>query len=369
MSFDSVLLVAILLALSSISSVEGGKTIRILTQNVKFIVTVATTISKRAKLIAESLLRKDPLYDVIAFQEVFSHALTHEGLSLLLEGLEGSYPYHVKLQPNIIPFMNYDSGLLIVSRYPIELLEFHEYKNESGMDAWASKGIMVAMIDAGDESSKLIVGNTHLNAGGKSVTVRQGQILEASNAFKRIAIPERTAVFAVGDFNTKELDKDGTTTDSYTFLMETLSDNTIDLFRKANGIVPLGSTIGHGKRLDYVFGLDKIGGRHMSASYKLLDAGVDNFTVDENLSDHRGAYAVIELSNATNSGKSSSLKKDIRTKSTLSNNGDVELAYTPNFFLLTITSVLFFVLVRRLLARCLSGTKKCEKSGVARKVN
>mmetsp|Transcript_30635 Transcript_30635/g.45324 ORF Transcript_30635/g.45324 Transcript_30635/m.45324 type:complete len:334 (-) Transcript_30635:1217-2218(-) len=300
MRINHTLPVAILIALLSFS-VEGVKIVRVLSQNVKFIL-AAGDPSIRAPVIVERLLAKDPLYDIIAFQEVFSTKADYLGMTLLVEGLAAVYPFHVKLQPNPIPRSKfYDSGLLIVSRYPIELVEFHEYGSSSGLDALSSKGMMIAAVnvtsseDNSEQLPKLVFGNTHLQAGAEATRLKQ--ISEASDAFKRAiaSIPEsiNAVVLAAGDFNVNEQDQE-----SYNFLMDTLSDQTRDLFREVAEESVVGATLGS-RRIDYVFGLDKISGERMRGSYKVLEAGVDDFAMDGDLTDHKGAYAIIELSNET----------------------------------------------------------------------
>jgi len=211
-----------------------------------------------------------------------------------VQGLGDIYPYTFGKKP-FPPSRGsvLDSGLLLLSKYPISSSAFHRFGNTSGIDGLSDKGVMLAHIDLHDDSG-IVVANTHFQAGGPD-EVRHAQSIELVDALGRFVESlenttdiSRIPIFAAGDFNTRELDDEyGTTKDgNYLRLLETLG--AADLFRQANGEEAPALTT-RSRRLDYVFGL--------SGNYTLVGAGIDDFadTAAMRLSDHLGTYAIVDV--------------------------------------------------------------------------
>lgn len=103
-------------------------------------------------------IKKDS-YDILAFQECF----TDEAATILYNGLKKQYPHVVHhVGKNIIGL---NSGLMILSRYPISRVEFEAYPGKQGTNALSQKGCLGVVFDLGP-GKKAIAVNTHLEAGG-----------------------------------------------------------------------------------------------------------------------------------------------------------------------------------------------------------
>jgi len=252
-------------------------------------------------------------YDILCLQEVWSGTQTTYP-DLLWEGLKEVYPYNVSTEPRSLRDLNLalDSGLMILSKYPIESFDYHQYGNSSGIDSFSGKGTMTAHIKVPDDDGSvrdLIVSNTHLNAGGP-LEVRLHQASEMRSAIDRYLNQlkenegldiDKVPVFGAGDFNTDEWNNDLTeVTEGYQKLLDTLGPSTKDIFRSLySRDVDVGLTTGS-SRIDFVFGL--------SGEYKVVDAGVDRFVQTANpelrLSDHLGAYATVKLESSSTDDES-----------------------------------------------------------------
>jgi len=283
------------LFLTSVAVVSGVE-VSILSQNVWFIFTASIPAIDRIPYYIEEF--RNGTYDILCLQEVWSGTQTTYP-DLLWEGLKGVYPYNVSTEPRPLVGLNLglDSGLMILSKYPIESFDFHQYGNSTGLDSFSGKGAMTAHIKVPDDDgsiSDLIVSNTHLNAAAP-LELRLNQVREMRTSIDRylhrlkenegLNIDE-VPVFGVGDFNTGE-----GRVEQYQQLLDVLGPNTTDIFRSLfSRDEDVGLTTSW-SRIDYVFGL--------SGEYKVVDAGVDRFVETANpelrLSDHLGSYATVKL--------------------------------------------------------------------------
>ena len=151
----------------------------------------------------------------------------------------------------------------------------------------------------------LLVGNTHMQAGG-SDSLKQSQIDEAAEVFREAmqdidsSLYDRLVILALGDFNVAERNENSTdATSMYSYLLSTLSDSTIDIYRSINGNSPTGATSrGFPRRIDYVFGIEIINGQQVD-SIEALEADIDAFVETGDLSDHLGPYATVRLESDT----------------------------------------------------------------------
>lgn len=281
--------------------------ISILTQNTFFIFTtpyIDVDPLKRIPFFIEYLANSN--YDIVCLQEVFSSDLIGKDvLNPLLEGLEDIYPYTVKLQPQPI-YNGIDSGLLLLSKYPIDSFVFHKYKSRTGIDALSDKGIIIAHIQIpmehdNDKTCSLIIANTHLNAGEDSTRcsrIRRAQTIEAVVALRDFLESlkskvdlDHVPVLVCGDFNISERIRNTRQySNEYKRLLADFGDSTRDLYRELNGNEPSGYTCDGYHRLDYILGV--------SGKFRLIDAGVDDFAETYTsrfvLSDHLGMNVVID---------------------------------------------------------------------------
>jgi endonuclease/exonuclease/phosphatase family metal-dependent hydrolase len=280
--------------------------VSILTQNVWFIPFVSTPARDRAPLLVEELRKTN--YDILCLQEVWAPIIGRNYVGTMIEGLRDLYPYVVEHPTDISSGSFLDSGLLLLSKYPVAKFAFRKYENSRSLDSLSDKGVLLAHIDLPTEGASMVIANTHFQAGGPD-EVRMNQSLELVDALGEFLTSlgddvdtSTLPVFAAGDFNTNEIDNnDGVTREpDYLQLIENLGAT--DLFRAVNDNVTKGYTTFGTRRLDYVFGL--------SGNYTLIEAGVDPFVnrTDLRLSDHLAAYATVDIE-ATSSGSSSSSSK------------------------------------------------------------
>ena len=87
-----------------------------------------------------------------------------------------------------------DSGLAVISRFPIEQYDFRVFKTCSGMDCNSSKGVLYTKIKY-KKSRSLHVFNTHINAGGSK---EQMDVVKSFVREKHVSGP----IVLAGDFNT-----------------------------------------------------------------------------------------------------------------------------------------------------------------------
>lgn len=97
--------------------------------------------------------------------------------------------------------MSRSSGLLTISQVsPIVDRKSRKFGAEEGGDAWAAKGVLLAVIDVGMGPSRLEVYSTHLNASRRHRPVRFRQLLDLAQFIRDTHNPANPAIIA-GDFN------------------------------------------------------------------------------------------------------------------------------------------------------------------------
>ncbi len=228
------------------------ETLKVLTYNVQFRPAIADVLhpqwpntSGRAQAIGRAIAQ----YDIVALQEVFRTERLNEIVSAantagLIYGASSQLPsgrlFDVALGPaphhifspqasilqslvgivtrtlyNVIDTIREDnyqarpvenSGLVVLSRYPIIQQDWITYRHKSGIDAWAKKGALHVAIQQGNASSPhniLDVFVTHLQAGETTQqSERLEQVSELAQFIRTVhdAHPERP-VLVMGDFN------------------------------------------------------------------------------------------------------------------------------------------------------------------------
>lgn len=134
-------------------------------------------------------------YDVVVFQEAFDKAATGR----LLEGLKHYYPYHIG--PANQKGAKLNSGVLIVSKYPIKELGAIEYKDCSKINCMSRKGALLGEIEV--KGHTIQVSGTHLDANDAETRVLQyHEIKDFAQKHSKNGIPQ----FHAGDYNTNITD-------------------------------------------------------------------------------------------------------------------------------------------------------------------
>ena len=82
--------------------------------------------------------------DLICLQECFDNNMKH----CIINNLKVKYPYHLSGSLKKRMIIGEDSGLLVLSKLPIEYVKFHSFKNSCGIDGWFSnKGVLYFCVD------------------------------------------------------------------------------------------------------------------------------------------------------------------------------------------------------------------------------
>lgn len=132
-------------------------------------------------------------HDILVLQEVFHRKARKK----LISELKNTYPHATTRGPS--SFWGVSSGVLILSKFPIEKTSFQEFRKAKGSDALAKKGVMRANVRIGNELVQVY--GTHLQAGGgeKRHKIRQKQL----NLIRRFVEHEEDSAIQIvaGDFN------------------------------------------------------------------------------------------------------------------------------------------------------------------------
>lgn len=179
---------------------KDDNTLKILTYNVYDLPIVFSNYKIKDRL--KEIPNQIKGYDVVMFQEVFS-----SNREPLLNTLSSEYPYQTYIpKRNVSKFLNfYDSGIVILSRYPIEKMADQIYTDCTGKDCHAEKGLVYAKIIKGKKAYHVF--NTHTGAyeTDEARQVRIKQIHQLKAFIDKQKIPSNEAVLIGGDFNVNKL--------------------------------------------------------------------------------------------------------------------------------------------------------------------
>lgn len=139
-------------------------------------------------------------YDVIVFQEVFDKPLAKK----LQKELLATYPYQVKPLQKAGRLTS--SGILIVSKCPIELVGAVVYPKGAHEDAWAAKGCTLVQLRQGKNS--VYIAGTHLQA-GRSEAAKAARTIQykAIKTLLEECTNDSLPIVLAGDLNTPKKDK------------------------------------------------------------------------------------------------------------------------------------------------------------------
>ncbi|MFY9311531.1 MAG: sphingomyelin phosphodiesterase [Bacteroidia bacterium] len=158
---------------------------------------------KRAPEIAKQLIDKD--YDVIVFQEAFDN----KARRILWKHLKEKYPYQSG-SPKHKYFFKVSTGVFIVSKHPLKVIDDIYFSDCGGSDCFAVKGaVLVSLVK---NNHKIQIVGTHLQAAnGKKKTgteIRKIQYDEIVNKLLKPYAEPGVPQFFAGDLNTKKHNKE-----------------------------------------------------------------------------------------------------------------------------------------------------------------
>lgn len=171
----------------------------------------------RSFLVAQQILAMQPMPDVIGMQELWTNVEKRSMIFLLRR----EYPYYAMDQSPPKFGAGGNSGLLILSRFPIVRQDIHHYGIFRGEDNFSRKGVLGALIQVSPHQQAFFF-TTHMQAGGTlgltaevdrdrpdSFHVRSMQLVEARTFIERFCGDQTTTpAFFAGDFNIDANDRD-----------------------------------------------------------------------------------------------------------------------------------------------------------------
>jgi len=147
---------------------------------------------KRAKAIGERLNGSD--YHIIVFQEAFSSKCRN----ILSKTLLATYPYQYGPANDVKFSLRTNSGLWIVSQFPLTQLDQLKFSKSEGYDTVARKGAV--LFEGRFRGSKFQLLATHLQA-KDSQALRELQCAEIREHLLNPYFQQDTPQFLCGDFN------------------------------------------------------------------------------------------------------------------------------------------------------------------------
>lgn len=253
--------------------------------------------TERIKMFVKYLSRH--FFDIVCLQEMFSSLSNGRINFFLKETRKLGFLYHLKSEKQ--SFFKFDSGLLIISRFPIIDFDFSPFLSFSGYESFVEKGVLYARI-LHENNHVLHVFTTHFQS-KNNPQVKRKQIKQLGNFILK-NVKEGSNIIVTGDFNIEAV----TEKEDYEDLMESIGlgkykvDDVVFSVNKKHE----NTTLGHGqifpnnksfgivkKRLDYIFCVE------MDKRIKINDSGILKLSDENNdqlvISDHHGVFAEIEL--------------------------------------------------------------------------
>jgi endonuclease/exonuclease/phosphatase family metal-dependent hydrolase len=152
-----------------------------------------------------------------------------------------------------------DSGLVLLSRYPIVAVHHHTFRSRRGFDAWVRKGVLhaVVQLDTTSPESSLDVFVTHLQA-QRYHHARRGQIKELTRFIrKHRRVSATRPALVMGDFNIDgNAAKHNHASAQYGVLNSALRrviPNVVDVWCARHATTPGFTNPKRNKRIDYIF--------------------------------------------------------------------------------------------------------------------
>lgn len=178
------------------SSLSEAQQIKILSWNVQLLPGILKPQLKkelRAEVIAQKLKQLNQ-YDVILLQEAFHQQAAYR----IKEILKKDYPYQFGPTNSQGLPLKTNSGLLILSRWPAELLEEIEFTHSATVDdRFARKGSALIQVEINHQIIQ--IATTHLNADGPS-WIHISQLENISDMLNKHLLTQVPQVL-LGDFN------------------------------------------------------------------------------------------------------------------------------------------------------------------------
>ena len=184
--------------LSTRSTIIEENNLRILSWNIKMMPIPYSWFHnsvERTENIIQAL-KNSKTYDVILFQEAFSEKIQ----KMIFEGLQSIYPHQI-IPKDQTKILKTNSGLWIISRNPITLIDEISFSHIRGWDKLSSKGAKLYSIIKNEQEFYLI--NTHLQSDYKKKysNVRTNQYTEINENLILPHVKQGIPLIMCGDLN------------------------------------------------------------------------------------------------------------------------------------------------------------------------
>lgn len=152
----------------------------------------STKQEERADLMANKIREID--HDIVFFQEAFIDAKREH----IIKELSSKYPYFAVPKKGDDFFQFVGSGLFIVSKFPMKILDQVIFEDCSGTDCFASKSAIIVEVTLSN-NKKIQMVDTHLQ-GWAETEIRKKQLTQIK-AMMKAAAREGVPQILVGDLN------------------------------------------------------------------------------------------------------------------------------------------------------------------------
>jgi len=263
---------------------DDERNLKILSWNIYMLPKIAPAKGKleRAQAIVDEIRKSD--FDMIVFQEAF----LKDARQLIQNGLKDKYPYAYG-PANTGGFIRFHSGLWVVSKIKMDLLDTVVFKNCARNDCFARKGAM--LLEGTWNGKRFQVLGTHLQADGFN-KIREKQMdqiyLELLAEYKKEGVPQ----ILCGDMNTESEMKE-----HYCSMLECLDaqDGDISSIEKCSydgENNPLAQSFGVNKKTNYDYILVRNNGVKMKSMKRLVSVMKKG---KKFLSDHYGVVCELKF--------------------------------------------------------------------------
>jgi endonuclease/exonuclease/phosphatase family metal-dependent hydrolase len=132
--------------------------------------------------------------DVVIFQEAFME----KAREIIFSRLADKYPYHSGT-PEGGGFLRFNSGIWVMSRYPLEKIKFVRYRKKAGADLFSGKGALLVRVCHPDR--EIYVVGTHSQAEENHQGIRFKQYRQIREEIFPL-LGETEPLIVAGDLNT-----------------------------------------------------------------------------------------------------------------------------------------------------------------------
>jgi endonuclease/exonuclease/phosphatase family metal-dependent hydrolase len=174
--------------------------------------------SDRRDVIIQNLLKVD--VECVGLSEVWAN----KSKNLIISGVASKFPYSA--WDNNSNRLEIGSGLLLLSKYPLQNIEFHRYSDLVGPDHLSQKGFLSAEMEHPTTPIQIIVTHTQADNDQAAIHARKENITQLVNGLQ--AVGGNLPMALLGDLNIAGEDEAGKPTDEYQELIKALSQCGLD---------------------------------------------------------------------------------------------------------------------------------------------